>query len=152
MNRIVVSSDFLSGALFMLFGGGFILIARGYELGTSVQMGPGYFPLALGCGVVLIGLALCGKAFLAPAGGECAAEFHVRPALFVLGGMIVFGLALRPFGLIVSAVLMVVVASFAGSERRWWEVVLLACGLAIFSALVFVEALGVPMPLWPRGL
>jgi hypothetical protein len=150
LNRIIVNTDFLSGALFVLLGGGFVLISRNYDLGTAVQMGPGYFPLVLGCCAVLIGLALIVKAIFASDGEH--AHFHLRPGFFVLGAMVVFALALRPLGLIVAAALTILVASFAGSERRWWEIALLAAGLSIFGALVFVEALGVPMPIWPRGL
>ena len=64
--------------------------------------------------------------------------------------MIVFAITLRILGVVVAAALLIAIASLASSERRWLETALAACGLAIFSAVVFVYALGVPMPMWPQ--
>jgi len=150
LQRLLSNTDFLTGILFMVLGGGFVLLARNYEFGSAVSMGPGFFPVFLGCGVVAIGLVLVGKALLRQQGGEEAA-FHLRPGFFVLGAMLLFALLLRPMGLLVASAVLVVVSSLGSSEGRWKETAILALGLAVFSAVVFVQALGVPMNIWPRG-
>ena len=63
--RLSLSSDFLSGLLFVIFGSGFVSLSlsSNYEFGSAVNMGPGFFPIVLGTGVVLVGLALIVKAF-----------------------------------------------------------------------------------------
>jgi hypothetical protein len=150
LSRIWSNTDFLSGLLFMVLGGGFVFLSRNYEFGAAARMGPGYFPTILGLGVVLVGAALAAKAIMQrfdPA--QNVAAFRVRPTLFVLGAMLAFALLLRPLGLVLSAVAVIVVASLAEPDRRWREVLLLACGIALFCAIVFVQFLRVPLPLWP---
>jgi putative tricarboxylic transport membrane protein len=45
------------------------------------------------------------------------------------------------------AVPVLVIGSARASEHfRWWHAVALAGGLTVFSVLVFVKALGVPLP------
>src|SRR5487761_1922112 len=46
--RRVNTKDLLGGGLVLLLGGGTMLEASQYELGSLRRMGPGYFPLALG--------------------------------------------------------------------------------------------------------
>ena len=40
--------DFWSGLMLIVIGGGAIFIARNYPFGSSLRMGPGYFPIVLG--------------------------------------------------------------------------------------------------------
>ena len=40
--------DFWSGLMLIVTGGGAIFIARNYQFGSSLRMGPGYFPTVLG--------------------------------------------------------------------------------------------------------
>lgn len=42
------NKDFLSGLMFIVTGLGAVFIARDYPVGSTLQMGPGYFPIALG--------------------------------------------------------------------------------------------------------
>lgn len=46
------NKDFLAGLLFALIGGFAVALARGYPMGTTMRMGPGYFPTVLG-GILL---------------------------------------------------------------------------------------------------
>jgi hypothetical protein len=41
------------------------------------------------------------------------------------------------------------VSALASAQSRRWEVLLLALVLTVFSALVFVYGLRLPIPLWP---
>ena len=42
------NKDTLAGAVFVLFGALALVVARRYEAGTLLDMGPGYFPRVLG--------------------------------------------------------------------------------------------------------
>ena len=79
-------------------------------------------------------------------------RMQLRPLLFVLGGSVVFGYALKPLGLVAATVLLVLISAAGGREFRWREVLMLAAALAVFAALVFVTGLGLPFPLWPAFL
>ena len=53
---------FWCGILFIALGGLAIYLSRGYEMGSALRMGPGYFPtwlggILMGFGVVISGLA-----------------------------------------------------------------------------------------------
>ena len=53
--RLIDNKDFWSGVMLIAIGAGAVYVARDYALGTTLRMGPGYFPTALGA---LIGLAV----------------------------------------------------------------------------------------------
>jgi len=149
--RIASPRDFWAG---LLFGGlglfAAIYAATNYTLGTAVRMGPGYFPLWVGGIVALLGLVLIVGALRVE--GPPLPRLQWRPTLFILGGSIAYGYCLKPLGLVIATSLLVLVSAFGGHEFRWREVIPLAIGLAVFSVLVFVYALGLPFPLWPEML
>ena len=48
--------DFWSGVMLIVIGGGSLFIARNYQFGSSLRMGPGYFPIVLGAALVMFGV------------------------------------------------------------------------------------------------
>lgn len=153
MRRLLASTDFLSGTLFLVLGGAFALISFDYEFGTAAQMGAGYFPRFLSFGVVVIGAALIGKSLVhVVSEKDTGTRFRTKPILLVLGSLAVFALLLRPFGLALTTIIMIAVSGFATVDRKVRDIALLALGMSIFAVIVFVELLNVPMPIWPRGL
>jgi hypothetical protein len=149
--RIANPRDFLAG---LLFGGlglfAAVYAAMHYNIGTAVRMGPGYFPLWVGGIVALLGLALAVTALRIE--GPRLPAVQWRPIVFILGGSIAYGYALKPLGLLLSTVLVVLITAAGGHEFRWREALILAVALAIFSLGVFVYALGLPFPLWPEAM
>jgi len=140
--------DFWSGLIFMSFG---LFVAwyggTHYQYGSAVRMGPAYFPVWLGGLQFLMGLMVFIKSFAVK--GPKVPKFHFKPMLFVLGGTVLFGYILKPAGLILSAIVLVVVSAFGGHEFKAKEVSILSVALAIFCVLVFVKMLGQPFPIWP---
>jgi putative tricarboxylic transport membrane protein len=133
--------------MFIAFGLGFALIAQNYQMGTSVRMGPAYFPTMLGGILAVLGLAIFVKSFATT--GSPVPKFYFKPLILVVAATVVFGLLLKPLGLVLSLAVLVGVGAFGGLEFRWKEVVILFVVLAIFSVLVFVKGLGLPIPVWP---
>ncbi|WP_162914428.1 tripartite tricarboxylate transporter TctB family protein [Taklimakanibacter lacteus] len=152
MMRLLRHPEVLAGLLFIILGSAFLAVSAGYEAGTAREMGPGYFPRLLSIVVIVLGLAQIIHATAKSQGREAAGRlnFHWRPALLVLGGMALFALMLNSLGLILATLALVVAAGLAVPGRRL-EIAITAVVLAAFSALVFVKALGVQMPLWPEG-
>jgi hypothetical protein len=61
-----------------------------------------------------------------------------------------FGLILKPVGMLIAGFLVVVVSSMGNPEKfHTRDVLLLGVGLVIFCALVFVWGLKLPIPLCP---
>ena len=154
--------DFWSGMMFVGFGLVFALVARGVTIGDTVlisgytmgepsRMGPAFFPFWLG--VILIGFGAA-IAFLGVRtnGGEAARfpTFHWKPILFVLGAVVMFGLILKPVGMLLAGILLVLVSSLGDPEGfRPKSTLALGVGLSVFCALVFVWGLSLPLPLCP---
>jgi hypothetical protein len=145
--KIRAPKDFWAGLMFLAFGVGFMWVAQNYQMGTSVRMGPAYFPTVLGGILALIGLAIVVQS-LATAGGPVP-KFHFRPLILIVFAVVIFGVLLKPLGLVLSLALLVGIGAFGGFEFKSKEVAILYVVLAIFSVWVFVKGLGLPIPVWP---
>ncbi|MGE0153633.1 MAG: tripartite tricarboxylate transporter TctB family protein [Reyranellaceae bacterium] len=140
--------DFLSGAMFVAFGGLGLWFGRPYAIGTAFQMGPGYFPMLLSLGLIGIGLIVIVRALLQA--GEAPEKASLRPLAVVLGAVAAFGLLVEAGGLVVAVVAAVLLGGLASRDSRRLELAALAAGMAAFCAALFVYGLGQPIPLWPR--
>ncbi|HSF02728.1 MAG TPA: tripartite tricarboxylate transporter TctB family protein [Solirubrobacterales bacterium] len=136
--------DFWPGVIFVAAGLAVVLSGREYAMGTTTKMGPGYFPTVLGALLALLGLALVGRSCLH--GGARLGGLAPRAVLLVLGATTLFGVLLRGAGLFVALAALTLVSASASREFEWGRAVVLAVGLAGFSVLVFVKALGLPIP------
>jgi Tripartite tricarboxylate transporter TctB family len=145
--KIRAPKDFWAGLMFLAFGVGFMWVAQNYQMGTSVRMGPAYFPTVLGGILALIGLAIVIQS-LATAGGPVP-KFYFRPLILIVFAVVIFGILLKPLGLVLSLALLVGIGAFGGFEFKSKEVAILYVVLAIFSVWVFVKGLGLPIPVWP---
>ena len=61
--KIKNGKDFWSGLMFIGFGAAFFIIARNYNMGTALRMGPSYFPTVLGGILIVLGAATLGRSF-----------------------------------------------------------------------------------------
>lgn len=145
--QIRAPKDFWSGIMFLAFAAVALIAARGYSLGTSVRMGPGYFPLVLGSMLALIGGLLVARSLFT--GGEAVERLQLRPLATIAAAIVLFGLTLERLGLVVALVGVIVVSAFASRESKPLEAAALAAALAVFSVGVFVYALRLPLPVWP---
>lgn len=137
--------DFWSGLLFLGIGVAVVVLARNYQLGTALKMGPGYFPTVLGGLLALVGLVAIARAFIRP--GTAIEPYHWKPLLIVLGATLLFGVLIRNAGLVAAVFVLVLMGASASVYFRWRAAFALAVGLVVFSVVIFVKALGLPMPL-----
>ena len=82
MSSFQRNRDYYAGALMALIGAGAILEGSTYGVGTLTAMGSGFFPVALGVGLVLMGALMA--IFRAPApadapGADAAADVRRQP-------------------------------------------------------------------------
>jgi hypothetical protein len=75
--------------------------------------------------------------------------FGPRSMFVILLAVVIFGYALKPLGLVLAIVLLIVLSALGGHDFRKKEVAILTIGLAVFGVLVFVKGLGLPFNLWP---
>lgn len=147
--RIRHPKDFLSGLMFLAFGAAAVFFATDYHLGSAAKMGPGYFPFALGAFLAALGGMLLLRSVFWTPGSRPGPVFHLKPLVLVLSAVVLFGLLLRPLGLLVSTTLLVVVSSLASHEFRWAEALLNAAVLIAVVLAVFVYLLDFQVPVWP---
>lgn len=146
-----ISKDFYSGIMFALFGTAAMFFSTAYRIGSAANMGPGYFPFALGGLLVLLGIAILLRSLFKRTESR-AILIRFKPPLFVLSSVVLFGLALQPLGLLVSTFLLVVVSSLASDEFRWREALINAGLLGCLVLVVFVYLLKFQVPVWPGFL
>ncbi|HYD62868.1 MAG TPA: tripartite tricarboxylate transporter TctB family protein [Noviherbaspirillum sp.] len=138
--------DFLSGVVFIAFGTAAVVIASDYSMGSAGRMGPGYFPSVLGILLTLIGAAGVLRSMFKS--GEPLGRFALREIVLVLLSIVLFGVLVRGAGLAIAVVTLVLVSGYASIKFKVGPYLLLAVGLAVFCVLVFVKALGLPMPVF----
>jgi hypothetical protein len=137
-------TDLLTGLIFGGLGIMFVVVSGDYRLGTARQMGPGYFPTALGILLAVLGTVLALKSQFGKTG--VLEHFAWRPLLLVVVATVLFGLTVRGAGL-VPAIVLLAVTSFAASDRfRPTTAFALAATLSLFSWGLFRIGLGLPLP------
>ena len=151
-------------ALILLAAGAFVAWhATQYDIGTLRRMGPGYFPMLLGVSQCVLAAVI----LLTPdrqstpsldthlADGNVSDDFHnkarwrshLRAFVFVLGAIVLFAALIRHAGFAPATAVATLVAGLAEPDNSVLDIVLLSIGVTIGASLIFVFALGVPIPL-----
>ena len=141
------NKDFLAGLLFLFLGGFAVAVANSYPMGSTMRMGPGYFPTALGVILCLFGVYLVVRGIRT--GGKMESGWTWRPLAFITLSIVLFGFLLDRAGMIPALVAMFFAAAAAGREFRFKEVLLLTVVMGTFAAAVFLYGLKLPYPLLP---
>jgi hypothetical protein len=109
-------------------------------------MGPGYFPRVLCVLLLAFGVLAIVRSFLGA--GAPIGKLAWRESVIVCASVVVFGLLLRGAGLVIALVALIAISARASTRFRYsLKTALVMSGLVAFCALVFVKALGLPMPL-----
>jgi hypothetical protein len=138
--------NFWTGIIFLIFGLAAVVIARDYSMGSAARMGPAYFPSILGWLLIAIGLIVIGRSFFQP--GEAVGKFAIKEIILVLLSVALFGVLIRGAGLVIAVLATVVLGAYASVDFRWKPVIAVAIGLALFSVLVFIKLLGLPIAMF----
>jgi len=141
----------LIGGLAMLAIGAFAAIYayQNLEIGELRRMGPGFFPLVLGCMLALLGALIALPALFRPSAGPLGIDF--KALFFVTLALLLFALLLRSLGLLLTSMVMVLVATLPLSLASvgWKTRLLTALGVALVTWVVFILGLGMNLPTWP---
>jgi hypothetical protein len=138
--------DILAGLVFIVFGLAFAVMATSYEIGSTLRMGPGYFPFVLGCLLAVLGGVIATKGFLAGE-GEAIGAIPWRAVGLIVGAVLFFGLTVRGLGLVPSVFVAALVSGYASRRTSLLVGLLVTVGLTILCILVFVVALRLRLPL-----
>ena len=146
-------NDFAVGFFYILIGAlAAGIAATRYELGTAGRMGPGYFPLILGVILCLLGAVVLLRALSQSAERTVLERWDLRSLLWMVGSLLLFSLALKPLGLVLSLALLIIVSSLASHEFTWKGTLLNTLFQLALNVGLFIYFLGLPFELWPSFL
>lgn len=144
--------------MFTIVGVGFAVGAKEYSVGTAAHMGPGYFPMALGILLAILGGILALKSIGQNEHPEGRiGRWAFKPLFFIISSNLVFGallgglpmIGLPPMGLLVGIFGLTLVACLAGSAFVLKNALILGVILAVASYVLFLILLKLPFQVWP---
>ncbi len=106
----VEGRDFWAGLMFVAFGVGFMIVSGNYPMGTSVRMGPAYFPTMLGAILAILGAIILFRSFISREKSPLKV-IEFRPLVLIAGIVVAvvsyFAIGLRSAGALGEAAYMV---------------------------------------------
>jgi len=150
--RIKHQPNFVLGGLYALAGAGFAVTSLNYDMGDLSYMGPGYFPFLLGILLAALGSLIMIRSLGFSQEVVRLSGWNLRSISWMVGSVMIFGLALEPLGLVIALVLLVVLASLASHEFTWRTTLTNALVMVVLNVGGFVYGLSIPFPVFPEIL
>lgn len=151
--------DYYGGALLVIIGVAAVYAGIGYRVGELAHMGPGFFPVALGTLLALVGLAIAVSARnQAPSTGEEAASHghpggvpDMRGCICIVLGILAFLLFGEYGGLLPATFAIVFISALGDRDNTLVESLLLSLAMCFIAVVVFWWALKLQLPLFQWG-
>ena len=147
--KIIWSREFLCGAFFALLGILACILASRHGMGSASRMGPGYFPRLLGWILIALGAFGIIRCIVRET-YEPLGALGLRQLLLVIGPFAAFGLLLERAGLLLAGSVMLIASTVASRDFEIRFSLLVTAMIVLFTYLVFVYGLHMPIPVWPR--
>jgi uncharacterized membrane protein len=138
--------DFWAGVMLVAIGLLAMAIARNYSFGTSLRMGPGYFPMVLGGILILFGLYILAMGLRSS--DKLVASWSLRAVIMLPLSLVLFGVLMERAGFVPAMLVLIFGSATASTEFRFVEVLVFSVFLTALSVAVFVYGLGLPYPLF----
>ena len=145
MSFIRSPKDVLSGLLFIGLAALFAWQTQDLTIGSSVRMGPGYFPLVLSGLMGLFGLIVFITGLRVP--GEAITSVAWRGLIVITVSTVFFGFGMRPLGFLPTLGITVFIAATASRKFKLTTALGITGVMVLFSWLVFIVGLGLPLQL-----
>ena len=139
------NKDFWAGVMLIATGVASIFIARDYPFGSTVRMGPGYFPSILGAILALFGLYVMATGLCM--GEKIGLRCSLRALIVLPLALLAFGILMTSAGFIPALAVLIFGSASAGREFKLVEVLLLTLIVTGLSVAIFIWGLGLPYPL-----
>ncbi len=140
--------NLLFGVFLILLGAGGVYFGARLDMGSALDMGPGYMPTILSGAILAMGVGFTLFSFVHA--GAAISNVAWRGLVVVLSVVVLFGLSIKWLGLMVTIVISVMLSALATPNRSWMQTAIFAIVLAAACVLVFNVALNLPLPVWPR--
>ncbi|WP_322102288.1 tripartite tricarboxylate transporter TctB family protein [Paraburkholderia sp. J41] len=144
--------DYYGGALMLLIGLGAVVQGMQYGVGTVTHMQSGFFPVALGCVLALLGLVIAAGARKNAAGPqEEVLPPEWRGWICITLGILAFLVLGRYGGLVPATFAIVFVSALGDRDNTVRSAFLLAIAICAIAVVLFWWALKLPFPLFSWG-
>lgn len=144
----LLSRDSLAGMMFVSLAIWGFVSSWSLDPGTSVEMGPRYFPWLVSGILLLLGCAIMMSALLSTNPGAIEG-WSLRPILAVSIAGVAFALLLQKGGIVLSVAVTICIGIFAGDRPRLIPLLMLIVVLVSATIGIFVFGIGIPLPIWP---
>lgn len=138
-NRNLARGLFLM-AISLAFG----LQSLHYTIGDFARAGPGLFPLVISSMLLLIGIATVVRSRFVD---KVRLELNVRNIGIILASLCSFAIVTLVVNMTAAIIVMVFIATLAGSNYSWKRNLKICAGL-LLMALLFAKLLGMNLPLY----
>lgn len=145
MSFVRSPKDVLAGLLFIALAALFAWQAGTLPMGSSVRMGPGYFPMVLSGLMGILGLIVLINGFRFK--GEAPSGIAWRGLFFLTFASVFFGLFLRPLGFLPTLGVTVFLCALGSQKFHLVTGLAIAAVMVVFSWAVFIWGLGLPIQL-----
>jgi hypothetical protein len=132
------------GLFLMAISLAFGLTALKYPIGDFGRAGPGLFPVLISSMLFLIGVATVVRSRYVE---KAALSLNPRNIGIILSSLCAFAVVTLLVNMTVAIIVMVFIATLAGSNYSWKRNVKISIGLCLM-ALVFAKLLGMNLPLY----
>ena len=139
------NKDFWAGLMFAGIGAGAVFVARTYPVGTTLRMGPGYFPSLLGWILICFGLFILVRGLRNIE--VIQGNWSIRALIVLPLSVVLFGVAMELVGFVPALAVLIFVSAASGREFKFKEVLLLTIFLTLLSVSMFIWGLGLPYQL-----
>jgi len=137
--------DFWAGVMFLGVGGVAMIASRSYPLGTTLRMGPGYFPTLLGGILILFGIYVLVRGLRS--NEKIQSNWSPRALIALPLSMALFGITMHYAGFVPAIVVLIFASAASGREFKVVHILLLTAFLCLLSVAAFIWGLGLPYPL-----
>ena len=143
--------DYYAGALMVLIGLGAASMGYEYGIGSLTEMQSGFFPVALGVILVLLGLVIAGTAGRARAvriaDGRAGSGPEWRGWIAIITGIVAFVILGRWGGFLPATFAITFISALGDRDNGWRGALGLAVVISLIGVVVFRWALEVQLPL-----
>jgi hypothetical protein len=140
------NKDFWAGAMLIAIGALAIFLARNYEFGSALRMGPGYFPVILGALLIVFGLYILATGLRSSE--KIEGSWSIRGLIVLPIALLLFGALIDRAGFVPAMMVLIFGSATASTEFRFLEVLLFSIFLTALAVAVFIWGLGLPYPLF----
>ncbi len=157
---LAIKRDLWGGALIALCGALTIMEANTYAVGELARMGPGYFPMVLGCFLVALGVLIP----LSPDADEMLESKEaiddpsqptrtdrLRGMACIATGIGAFIVVGHFLGFVPATFALVFISAMGDTSNTWRSAMVLAAAITVFGAIVFSWGLQLQFPMFRWG-